>query len=223
MSEKLFGDDDEDEEEDVIDVESEVVSEDRTDEGVSKSNDDLPTASNSVDAISPVENLDDVVETYEAFEEIKERLLTTDDLTKISGGVHVNKSGWRKIATAFNLSVGREEVMEREKDGVLHVEVVAQARAPNGSVARATGVCSSNESNFMEAGKPDDGSPEDHEDYLKIEGKWRRLKDTREVNMHNLIATAETRAKNRAISDLVGGGEVSSEELGEMKKQDMGV
>jgi hypothetical protein len=55
---------------------------------------------------------------------------------------------------------------------------------------------------------------EDDNDVLEIDGRHRRLKDPREVNRHNLIATAETRAKNRAISDLVGGGEVSAEELG---------
>ena len=36
---------------------------------------------------------------------------------------------------------------------------------------------------------------------------------------HNSRATAHTRAKNRAISDLVGGGEVSAEEMGGTNRQ----
>lgn len=186
------------------------------DEGESEplpSTDAQPEARNSL--LTPVEDIDEVVELYQQFEEIKDKLLESSDKTPISGSVHVNKSGWRKIATAFNLSV---EVVEQKtwvEDGIVKARVKARATAPNGKVSTEIAMCASNEANHMEAGKPSDGTePHDHPDYLKVDGKWRRLKDPKEVNEHNILATAATRAKNRAISDCVGGGEVSAEEMG---------
>lgn len=166
--------------------------------------------------IRPVDNIGEIAEMYEQFDEVKKQLLKNEDVTPIGDNLHVNKSGWRKIATAFNLSVevqGHPTI--QTDDGVVHVTVQARTRADNGKTATATGTCSSNESNFMETLKEGQGdwNTED-EDVMKVDGKWRRLRNPREVNRHNLIATAETRAKNRAISDLVGGGEVSAEELG---------
>jgi hypothetical protein len=103
----------------------------------------------------------------------------------------IKKSGWRKLATAFNISV--EIIKEDRKEHTIRdtagkeipyfvVEVTAKAVAMNGRYMQATGSCASNERTFS-----------------KLE--------------HDIRATAETRAKNRAISDLIGGGEVSAEEL----------
>jgi len=171
-----------------------------------------PDPTNSL--VRPVEDIKEVAKLYKQFEEIKSELLTKGDTTAIQGNIHVNKSGWRKIATAFNLSVEIVDQELWEEDGIVKARVIARATAPNGKTSTEVAMCASNESNHMEAGKPDDGSePEDHPDYLKVDGKWRRLKDPREVNEHNILATAATRAKNRAISDCVGGGEVSAEEI----------
>lgn len=217
--ETLFGDDNEDEavevESEVVD--SEVVSQDEPDE--------MPVPDDRNTVVKPVENIEEVVETYNQFDEIKQQLLSQDDLTEIGDSVHVNKSGWRKIATAFNLSVEVVRTTKDVSDGVVRYSVMARAVAPNGKSTTASGMCASNESNHMEAGTPDgvssEGKLEEMENYLKIDGKWRRLKDPREVNEHNIMATAETRAKNRAISDLVGGGEVSAEELAEKKREEI--
>lgn len=171
-----------------------------------------PQASNTL--VQPVEDIREVAKLYNQFEEIKEDLLDSGDTTKIGKGVHVNKSGWRKIATAFNLSV---EVIDHEtwvENGIVKARAKARATAPNGKVSTEIAMCASNEANHMEAGTPGDGTdPEDHPDYFKVDGKWRRLKDPKEVNEHNILATAATRAKNRSISDCVGGGEVSAEEI----------
>ena len=170
--------------------------------------------------LTPVEDIDRVVEVYDQFEEIKAKLLDDPDTTKIGQNIHVNKSGWRKIATAFNVSVETIEDTKFEEGGILHFKVKARATAPNGKAATGVGMCSSNESNFMEVvakGDMDRDEAEKRADnpdnMLKVDGNWRELKDPREVNQHNLYATAATRAKNRAISDLVGGGEVSAEEI----------
>lgn len=205
--EDLRNDDDEDEDE-PQEVEAEVV--DQKESGPLPSPE--PEGRNSL--LTPVEDIDEVAKLYVQFEEIKKKLLSSEDTTSISGSVHVNKSGWRKIATAFNLSVEVVDSDLWEENGIVKARVTARATAPNGKVSTEIAMCASNEANHMEAGKPNDGTqPKDHSDYLKVDGKWRRLKDLKEVNEHNILATAATRAKNRAISDCVGGGEVSAEEI----------
>lgn len=211
--ESLWDDEEEQSDDEPVEVESEVVEE--TDD------ENLPTADDRNSIVKPVENLDEVVETYEQFDELKEKLLNKSDLTKIGDNIHVNKSGWRKIATAFNLSVETVSHQRTVDDGIVRYTVVARAVAPNGKVTSSSGSCASNESNFMEAGKPNSGEPADHDDYYKIDGKWRRLKDPKEVDEHSIMATAETRAKNRAISDLVGGGEVSAEEFARKNREEV--
>lgn len=168
--------------------------------------------------LQPVSDIDDVAELYDRFEEIKENLLKDSDKTEISGNVHVNKSGWRKIATAFNVSV--ETIYEQRilEDGIVKYRVKARATAPNGKVATGVANCASNESNHMEKhtekreNRPDVPGV-NPEDIIWIDNAWRRLLPPKEVNEHNILATSATRAKNRAISDCVGGGEVSVEEI----------
>ena len=207
---------DDDGEEEIIEVDGEVVK----DEDEEQEN--LPTADDSNSVVKPVDDLDQVVEAYDKYEEVKERLLSTSDVTQISGNNFINKSGWRKIATAFNLSIETLDTERTVEDGVVRYQVKARAVAPNGKAVTGYGLCGSNESNFMETGTPDGTTtPEDHDEYLHVDGRWRRLKQPRAVDEHVVQATAETRAKNRAISDLVGGGEVSSEEMASKKKQDI--
>lgn len=190
------------------------------DEGESESiSAPVPGAENTL--VSPVDDIDRVVDLYDQFEEIKEKLLDKEDTTIIQGRPHVNKSGWRKIATAFNLSV---EIVEQElwiEDDIVKARVKARATAPNGKVSTEISMCASNETTHME--KIADGSASyddamdlvDREiiDLVKVDNAWRAILVPHEVNEHNIIATAATRAKNRAISDCVGGGEVSSEEI----------
>lgn len=182
-----------------------------------------PAESNKSGIVKPVEDIDGVVEMYENFEEIKGKLLDRDkDLTKIGSGVHVNKSGWRKIATAFNISVAAtDEKMWTDENGVVHAKVVATATAPNGKSMTGMAMATSVESNFMT--KLEDHPVYDMEDRERlmeddkafiIDGKTRVIHKPQAVNKHNLLTMAETRAKNRAISDIVGGGEVSAEEMG---------
>jgi hypothetical protein len=106
-------------------------------------------------------------------------------------GSFVKKSGWRKIALAYNLTLGRvHEEVERDDDGVpQRASYTASATAPNGRTVEATGHCSFQESRFSGA-----------------RGNTSKLEN-------DMRATAETRAKNRAISDLIGMGKVSAEEV----------
>ena len=191
--------------------------------------DELPAADDKNTLVKPVDNIEEVVSVYEQFEEIKSKLLDNDDdITEMGSSYHINKSGWRKIATAFNLSVNTTSLMTRTEDGVIKYIVQAQAVAPNGKKSLATGMCGSNESNFMRklvdagAGRERAQQEADNPDnVLLVDGWFRELKEPREVNEHNVMATAETRARNRAISDLVGGGEVSAEEMASIKRENI--
>ena len=102
----------------------------------------------------------------------------------------LKKSGWRKIARAFNLSFERvHSHVERDEDGTpVRAEVWIRAVAPNGQYGDGDGYCSADEGRFR---------------------SWRG----RQKLENDLRATATTRAKNRAIADLVGMGEVSAEEI----------
>lgn len=216
----LFDEEEEEEDDpDEIEVEGRVVD----DESVEDEEAEVPAAPDGDNSLlQPVADAEDVVAVYDKFEEIKSKLLDHGtDTTEISGSIHVNKSGWRKMATAFNLSTTEVE-KEKEIDGrIVRYRVKARATAPNGKTADGVAMCSSNESNFTT--KVADGNTPleeaenlaDRPDRLvKVDGAWRELPMEEEVNFHNLYAIAYTRAVNRAISDLVGGGEVSAEELG---------
>jgi hypothetical protein len=105
----------------------------------------------------------------------------------------IKKSGWRKIATAFDLDVilvGDE--VDRDSNGqVVHCKVIARAISPTGRTMDGDGYASAAESRFTS----------EKADASKIE--------------NDLRATASTRAVNRAISGLVGMGDVSAEEIGD--------
>lgn len=215
----LFDEEEEDGEQDEIEVEAEVVDQ----EGVEDVGAEVPDSADPDNSLlQPVADADEVVEVYDKFEEIKSKLLDHGtDTTEIGDNIHVNKSGWRKMATAFNVSTTEVE-KEKEVDGrIIRYRVKARATAPNGKASDGVAMCSSNESNFTNK-VADGNTPKDEAQNLsdrpdrlvKVDNAWRELPREEEVNYHNLYAIAYTRAVNRAISDLVGGGEVSAEELG---------
>ena len=138
---------------------------------------------NSITLVYP--NVVEAVSTMRAFQELKSKLLDENDVVQIEGKKYIKRSGWRKIALAFNISTEIVEVSREEKDGKYIVRVKARAVAPNGRISEELGVCDSSE---FENG---------------------RLKPS----IHNIETKATTRALNRAISNLVGGGEVSAEEI----------
>lgn len=132
-----------------------------------------------------------VVAGMKAYQDMLPKLLDESDWQDAGRGERfVKKSGWRKIARAFNLSVMVVSVcIERDAEGnPTRAETIARAMAPNGQVSDADGYCSADEKRF-----------EQPKGRQKLE--------------NDLRATATTRAKNRAISDLVGMGEVSAEEI----------
>jgi len=142
--------------------------------------------------ITPTTDIDIVLPNVELakkamlqFEKIKSEILNDTDTVIIAGKKYIKRSGWRKIALAFNITTEIVKI-EREKiDDKYIIRVIARAKAPNGRISEEVGICDSSEFNKGE------------------------LKFT----YHNAETKATTRAINRAISNLVGGGELSAEEI----------
>lgn len=96
------------------------------------------------------------------------------------------KSAWRKLARHFGISTAVMNVQKEivAEGQVFMATVTVRASAPWGQYAEAVGACGTDE----ETGR-------------------------RKITMADAVATAETRATNRAVSNLVAMGEVSAEEM----------
>ena len=139
--------------------------------------------------VSPLVSPSQAAKAWKLFLELKEKLLTSDDYQQISGKMFITKSGFRKIAVAFNLSdrILESERVDRE-DGSFYWRIVVEAEADNGRKSTGVGICDSKERKFAHV-------------------------------EHDVFATCHTRAKNRAISDMVAGGVVSAEEMESSAKE----
>ena len=127
----------------------------------------------------------DAVDNWKKFIELKSKLLDKQDYQSISGKNFIKKSGWRKLAQVFNISDSIIEAKRTDREDKSYVwEFTVRATAPNGRSTIGIGSCDSKERNFAHS-------------------------------EHDVKSTAHTRAKSRAISDMIGGGEVSAEEVSE--------
>lgn len=141
------------------------------------------------------------------YQELVEALLDKSDYQPIRtpDGIKKSKkkSAWRKLATAFNISdeVVEKEIIRDENHRIISARFEVMATLPNGRHGVGTGSCSI----FDKTNKKDVEEPTPFE-----------LRQRFTNAEHDVISTAHTRAKSRAISDLIGAGEVSAEELSGM-------
>lgn len=144
--------------------------------------------------VMPATSIEGVRKWQKTFNEVKKALIDQEKdvelleiFNKKKGKVEkipfIKKSGWRKLATAFNLvdEIVYEEKIS-EKPNVYTWKIVVRVTAPNGRSSMGVAMCSTKE-------------------FTNIRKE------------HDIYSTAHTRAKNRGISDLIGGGEVSYEEI----------
>lgn len=133
--------------------------------------------------VQPLVTPDQAAKAWKLFLKLKEKLLNEDDYQPIAGKKFIKKSGFRKIAVAFNLSdrILESERVDRE-DGSFFWRIMVEVEADNGRKSTGVGICDSKERKFAHV-------------------------------EHDVFATCHTRAKNRAISDMVAGGVVSAEEM----------
>lgn len=136
-----------------------------------------------VSPVMPLVSPREAKEAWDKFEALKAQLLAKSDYQKIGSKQYIKRSGFRKIAVYFGLS---DSILEQE---------------------------------YYER--------EDGSFYWRIVVKAEApngrqsigvgICDSRERNFahkeHDVYATAHTRAKSRAISDMVAGGVVSAEEM----------
>jgi hypothetical protein len=134
--------------------------------------------------IEPAAEIDQLVAHWQKVQEIKRRILEKDDVAVIQGRTSVKRSGWRKMAAAFAIS---DRIVSKEREdlgnGDFLWRIEVEAFHPT-SGRSMTGVAVCS-SKERKFAHPD----------------------------HDIFAISHTRAINRAISDLVGLGEVSAEEI----------
>ena len=116
------------------------------------------------------------------------------------------KSAWRKLAKAFNISDEKicDRIIRDENHQIISAYFEVKAILPNGRYSIGVGDCSI----FDKVNHNDVEMPSNFE----LPKRFTNAK-------HDVIATAHTRAKSRAISDLIGAGEVSAEEVENEPKQ----
>ena len=133
--------------------------------------------------VTPAE-ADRVAEMIKAFAYFKSKVLTARDFCEIQNKPYVKKSGWSKYALACNVSTEVKEERVEERNGARIYHFTYRAiHLPSGRYAEAVGSASESEKKHW-------NHPE-----------------------HDIRTLAQTRAFNRSISNLVGGGEVSAEEM----------
>ena len=147
-------------------------------------------------------DIDYAVKSQKNFEELVEALLDKD--TDYQGGKK-KKSAWRKLARAFNISDEKicDRIIRDENHQIISAYFEVKAILPNGRYGIGVGDCSI----FDKINKDDADMPSNFE-----------LRKRFTNAEHDVISTAHTRAKSRAIADLIGAGEVSAEEMETPKK-----
>ena len=132
--------------------------------------------------------------------DLVDALLEESDYQLIGDKKAKKKSAWRKLGTAFNISddVVKEETVTDENGQIIRSKFYVRATLPNGRSAIGVGSCSI----FDKINKKDTQQPSNF-----------ILRQRFSNAEHDVPSTAHTRAKSRAIADLIGAGEVSAEEL----------
>jgi len=133
--------------------------------------------------VKPLVTPQQAKEQYQIYEQMKAALLSPSDYSKIQGKPFTNKSGWRKLGVVFNLS---DEIVHEERTDRPDESFTWRIRV------RVTA--------------PNGRTCEGVASCDSRERKFAHVE-------HDVYAMAHTRAKNRAISDMIGGGAVSAEEM----------
>jgi len=148
--------------------------------------------------VAPVCSVQESVRIFKEFEQAKKQILNDNDVLWIGddgrpaiegqGKPHIKRSGWRKLARFFGLSWDIENV-ERlgMRAGGYMYKVRVKVWHPAGASVISEGVATSKDSFFTKGGR-------------------------KEASEENVLMKAQTVAVNRAISDILGSGEVSGEE-----------
>lgn len=133
--------------------------------------------------VRPLVSPEQAAQDWQLFQELKKQLLNSDDYQPIAGKPFPKKSAFRKLAVYFGLS---DRIIEQERKD-----------REDGSFLWRIVVEAEAPNGRVSTGVGVCDSNE--RQFAHVE--------------HDVYSTAHTRAKNRAISDMVAGGIVSAEEL----------
>ena len=148
--------------------------------------------------ISEVPDVEVAIQQWNAYQNLCKGILNNSDYQRIQvkekdeNGNYVlverefkKKSAWQKLARAFNVDTSIvDRELERTKTGrIQEAYYCVRATLPNGRSVESDAICSRHE------------------------------KGKANISDHSIMATAKTRATNRAIAELIGAGETSSEEM----------
>lgn len=145
---------------------------------------DTPPVLTTTDIVRPAVSAQQAIAAWNEFQQLQKAILEPSDFQNIQGKDFKKKSAWRKFATFFNLN---DKIVE---------EVQTPHQDSQGWTWKVKVVCTA-------------------PNHRTTEGVG--MCSTSERNFahveHDTYVTAHTRAKNRAISDMVAAGEVSAEEI----------
>ena len=146
----------------------------------------LPSVQHQTESliVRPAMHPDDALAAWKEFLDLKIRVKTPKDIIIIRNVEYLKKSFWRKMATFFNLT---DEIITRE--------IEADQKGNTKSAYYEVKVIHPNGRSVVGAG------------FCSANERNFAHPD------HDIRAVAHTRAKNRAISDMIGGGEVTAEEM----------
>jgi len=153
-----------------------------------------PKQTYAIQEYKPMETLPSKAEVkrhLEMYRYVKNEIVDSSDFITFNKREFMKKSGWRKFVKAFNISIEliEKRIFKDEFDDDIHCSVRVRAFLPNGQSIEGYAIKS------------------------KSEFWSEKFDNWGNYTRHNLETTAWTRAVNRAISDLVGFGEVSAEEI----------
>ena len=153
----------------------------------------------------PLIDIDSAVAEWENYQELTEKLLDESDYQGSGDDRFKKKSAWRKYGKAFNVStkILEEKLVYNDEGRIVTAKYIVEAKVPSGRSEQGIGLCSiwdkAHEHNKQFGQRTCKGPCDGRKHFDKPE--------------HDIPSTAHTRAKTRAISDLIGAGEVSAEEI----------
>lgn len=144
--------------------------------------------------VRPIISPEEAKEAQDNYERLKQSIIRPDDIQKVGDRQFLKKSFWRRIATPFNITdqIVSEEIRRKHREDC---KDPANCDCPIVYAKYTTRATAPN-------GR-----------YAEAVGACSRNERGFSKPDHDIPATAHTRSKNRAISDLIGGGEVSAEEM----------
>lgn len=166
----------------------------------------------AVGILRPAGSLDQIAEAFKEYQRVCEKILNQDDYQTYEGKPRKKKSAWRKLATAFNVSTKKvaENIIRDSTGHVLSAQFTMQAFTPS-RIWEAVGYCEINEKCCASA-KGQECRKRAWKGHYCCQNGCDGRKHWSHPD-HDILSTAQTRATNRAIADLIGCGEVSAEEL----------